>query len=77
MLLDKVFIWTIYKKAFRLKGQMLSVSSRFISHDFLLSFVPLWSSFAFVCKNYISLSTTKSDMFFYCPSYQRLGGGQS
>ena len=47
---------------------MSSVLSLLILNDFLLSSVALWSSFAFVCKHYISLSTTKSNTFFYCPS---------
>ena len=41
---------------------MLSVLSLFMVLDFQLSSVALWSSFAFVCKHYIFLSTTKSDM---------------
>ena len=47
---------------------MLSVLSLLIMHDFLLSSIALWSSFASVCKHYLSLSNTKSDTFFYWPS---------
>ena len=39
------------RKPFALKV-MLSVLSLFIPHDFLLSSIMWWSSFAFVCKHY-------------------------
>ena len=54
------------RKPFALKV-MLSVLPLFTLHDFLLSSIMWWSSFAFVCKHYyyISLSTTKSDTYLY------------
>ena len=42
------------RKPFALKV-MLSVLPLFILHDFLLSSIMWWSSFAFVCKHYISI----------------------
>ena len=59
--LNKVFIWTMYKKDSRKPFAwkvMSSVLSLFILHDFLLSSVALWSSFAFACSHSESLSTT-------------------
>ena len=47
---------------------MSAVLSLFLLHDFLLSSVSLCLCFAFVCKHYISLSTTKSDTVLYCSS---------
>ena len=64
-----LFLKNVFTKPFALKV-MLSVLSLFILHDFLLSSVMWWSSFAFVCKHYniiytVSLSTTKSDTYLY------------
>ena len=46
-----LFLKKVFTKPFALKV-MLSVFSLFILHDFLLSSVMWWSSFAFVCKHY-------------------------
>ena len=53
-----MFLKKVFTKPFALKV-MLSVLSLFILHDFLLSYVTWWSSFAFVWKHYIILSLSK------------------
>ena len=69
MFLNKVFIWTIYKKAFRLEGYVVCFFSVYTAwFPVVICRIVVILYINFVCKNYISLSTTKSDKFFYCPS---------
>ena len=55
MFLNKVFIWTIYKKTFRLESCVC-----FVSHDLLLSSVAMWSSMAYCSlRNEMERNETK------------------
>ena len=42
----------LLKKAFRFEGHVVCFASVYTLHDFLLSSIMWWSSFAFVCKHY-------------------------
>ena len=69
MFLNKVFIWTMSKKAFLLEGYVVCFSSVYTAwFPVVIRRVVVILAFAFVCEHNMSLFSTKSDSFFYYPS---------